>query len=196
MDFTFAAVLADATMRLGEAVKSARHPMHTPVIGTSDGDLRIMVLREATPDLSRLRFHTDRRSPKVAMIGDDAAVSVLAYDPAARLQLRMQGRGRIEHTGPIADAAWDAAQLTSKRCYLAQTGPGGTLDAPGAALPDFLLDRSPSTAEAEAGRENFAVLLVEVRSLDWLQLTHHGGVRARFERQSAYTDWQPEWLAP
>ncbi|KPF93555.1 hypothetical protein IP81_02130 [Novosphingobium sp. AAP83] len=196
MDLTFSGVLADVATRLGEAIKSARHPMHAPVIGTADGDLRIMVLREATPDLSRLRFHTDWRSPKATMIGDGATVSVLAYDPAARVQLRMQGLGRIEHHGPIADAAWSAATLTSKRCYLAQTGPGGALDAPGAALPEYMLDRSPTAEEAEAGRDNFAVLLVEVHALDWLQLTHHGGIRARFERESATSEWQSAWVAP
>lgn len=196
MDLTFAGVLDAAATRLGEAIKSARHPMHAPVIGTADGDLRIMVLREAVPDLSRLRFHTDWRSPKAALIGNGAAVSVLAYDPAARVQLRMHGEGRIEHYGPIADAAWNAATLTSKRCYLAQTGPGGALDAPGAALPEDLLDRSPTADEAGAGRDNFAVLLVEVRALDWLQLTHHGGVRARFERACAADAWQSAWIAP
>lgn len=196
MSLTLADVLADAAMRLGDAVNSARHPMHAPVIGTADGDLRIMVLREATADLSRLRFHTDHRSPKAALIGEGAAMSVLAYDPGSRVQLRMQGLGRIENAGPVADAAWCAAQPSSKRCYLAGSAPGAVLDAPGAALPHHLLDRAPTPKEAEEGRANFAVLLFEVRVLDWLQLTHHGGVRARFERQSAHRDWQARWLAP
>lgn len=196
MDLMFTSVLADAATRLGEAIKSARHPMHAPVVGSADGDLRIMVLREATPDLSSLRFNTDWRSPKATLIGKCAPVSVLAYDPVARVQLRMQGEGRVEHSGPVADAAWNAATLTSKRCYLTTTGPGRTLDAPGAALPDYMLDRSPTAQEAEAGRENFAILLVEVRMLDWLQLTHHGGLRARFDRQSACGDWQARWLTP
>jgi len=196
MDLTFAGVLADAATRLGEALKSARHPMHAPVIGTADGDLRIMVLREATPDLSCLRFNTDWRSPKARLIANGGPVSVLAYDPTARVQLRMQGQGRIERTGPIADAAWSAAQLSSKRCYLATSGPGAVLDGPGAALPEHMLNRSPTADEAERGRQNFAVLLVEVQTLDWLQLTHHGGVRARFVRASAAEDWQASWVAP
>lgn len=196
MDLTFSGVLADAAARLGDAIKSARHPMHAPVIGTADGDLRIMVLREFMPDFSCLRFNTDWRSPKAAIIAGGAAVSVLAYDPADRVQLRMQGVGRLEHNGPVADAAWSAAQLSSKRCYLAQSGPGVVLEAPSAALPEHLLNRSPSADEAEAGRANFAVLLVEVRVLDWLQLTHHGGVRGRFERASVVDAWQTTWIAP
>lgn len=196
MDLTLDSVLADAVDRLATAAKDRRHPMHTPVVGTADGDMRIMVLREATPDLATLRFHTDLRSPKCALIGNGAAVSVLAYDPDARIQLRMRGEGRIESDGPVADAAWQRATASSRRCYLAETGPSGVLEAAGSAIPDHLLHRAPTIDETFPGRANFAVLLVEVRSLDWLHLTHEGGTRARFTRATAAEPWQQTWLAP
>ncbi|HQS68955.1 MAG: hypothetical protein B7Y36_01235 [Novosphingobium sp. 28-62-57] len=196
MDLTLNSVFADATERLAEAARNRRHAMHAPVVGTADGDLRIMVLREATADLGRLRFHTDLRSAKISLIGESAPVSVLAYDPDARVQLRMRGEGRIEHAGPVADAAWDKAAASSRRCYLAETGPGGALDAAGSAIPKDLLHRAPTIDETLAGRANFAVLLVEARSLDWLQLTHEGGVRARFTRNDAASPWQGSWIAP
>ncbi|WP_298283689.1 flavin-binding protein [Novosphingobium sp.] len=196
MDLTLDSVFADATERLAEAARNRRHAMHAPVVGTADGDLRIMVLREATADLARLRFHTDLRSAKISLIGESAPVSVLAYDPDARVQLRMRGEGRIEHSGPIADAAWDKAAASSRRCYLAETGPGGALDAAGSAIPEDLLHRAPTIDETLSGRANFAVLLVEVRSLDWLQLTHEGGIRARFRRNDAASPWQGSWIAP
>ncbi|MFY8195501.1 MAG: flavin-binding protein, partial [Novosphingobium sp.] len=59
-----------------------------------------------------------------------------------------------------------------------------------------LLHRSPTIAETVAGRAHFAVLLIEVRSLDWLQLTHEGGARARYTRDDASAPWQGTWLAP
>lgn len=196
MIVSFSDILADAAKRLGDAVASARHPMHAPVVSTADGDLRTMVLREAKADLSLLRFHTDNRSPKATAIGGGARVSVLAYDPALRVQLRMRGIGRIEHTGAIADAAWEDMRTSSKRIYLASTAPGTPRESRGAALPDAMLHRAPTLLEAEAGRQWFAVFLVEVLSLDWLQLTHEGGIRARFERDSAALDWHATWLAP
>lgn len=196
MDLTLDGVLADACERLARAVADRRHAMHAPVVGTGDGDMRIMVLREASPGLERLRFHTDARSPKVALIGDGAPVSVLAYDPEARVQLRMRGEGRIERAGEPADAAWSRAGASSRRCYLAEAGPGETRDLPGAALPEDLRDRTPSLDATLPGRANFAILLVEVRSLDWLQLTREGGVRACFTRPSAATAWRATWLAP
>lgn len=196
MKLTLESVLADAGERLGKAAKDRRSALHTPVVGTADGDLRIMVLREATSDLATLRFHTDLRSPKCALIGSGAPVSVLAYDPEARIQLRMRGEGRIESHGPVADAAWERATASSRRCYLAETGPGGVLEAAGSAIPDHLVDRAPTLAETASGRANFAVLLVEVRSLDWLHLTHEGGTRARFTRESAAAPWRATWIAP
>ena len=196
MDLTLDSVLANAIARLQTAARDRHHAMHTPVVATPDADMRIIVLREASDGLATMRFHTDMRSPKVALIGSNAPVGVLAYDPADRVQLRMHGAGRIEHHGPIADAAWECATASSRRCYLAGTGPGGVLAAPGSALPDDLLHRAPTLDETSPARENFCVLLVEVRRLDWLHLTHEGGTRARFTRQAANTPWQGTWLAP
>ncbi|MFN3469690.1 MAG: flavin-binding protein [Novosphingobium sp.] len=196
MSLSLDGLLADAAQRLAEAARNRRHAMHTPVVGTADGDLRMMVLREARADLACLRFHTDLRSPKAALIGEGAAVSVLAYDPVARVQLRMRGTGRIEHDGPVADAAWERAAASSRRCYLAAAGPGADLGGPGSALPDALLDRAPLLEETLPGRANFAVLLVEVLSLDWLRLTHRGGERARFARSHVAAPWEGSWIAP
>ncbi|WP_231624999.1 flavin-binding protein [Novosphingobium sp. AAP93] len=189
-------VLADAARRLAAAARDRKQAMHTPVVGTADGDLRMMVLRGASADLACLRFHTDLRSPKVALIGEGAPVSVLAYDPDARVQLRMRGVGRIEHAGFVVDAAWSRAAPSSRRCYLAETGPGGMLEAAGSAIPEALSRRSPTVDETLPGRSNFALLLVEVRSLDWLRLDHEGGTRARFTRPDASSPWSGEWIAP
>ena len=196
MEVTLDGVLADAVRRLATAVRDRRNAMHTPVVGTADGDLRMMVLREATADLAVLRFHTDLRSPKATLIGGGGMVSVLAYDPDARVQLRMRGTGRIEHAGPVADAAWSKTAPSSRRCYLAETGPGGALEAAGSAIPDAFARRSPAMDETLPGRGNFAVLLVEVRSLDWLRLDRAGGIRARFARPDASAPWRGEWIAP
>ncbi|WP_240481763.1 flavin-binding protein [Novosphingobium fuchskuhlense] len=193
---TLDGVLADAVRRLATAVRDRRNAMHTPVVGTADGDLRMMVLREATADLAVLRFHTDLRSPKATLIGGGGMVSVLAYDPDARVQLRMRGTGRIEHAGPVADAAWSKTAPSSRRCYLAETRPGGALEAAGSAIPDAFACRSPALDETLPGRGNFAVLLVEVRSLDWLRLDREGGIRARFARPDAGAPWRGEWIAP
>ncbi|WP_179504466.1 MULTISPECIES: flavin-binding protein [unclassified Sphingomonas] len=186
--------IADAQARLEAAVADRTAAMHAPVVGTPDGEMRIMVLRAVGPALSALRFHTDARSPKVMTVATHGRASVLAYDPVARVQLRLSGPARIEQAGPTADAAWDKAAAFSRRCYLAEAGPGAPLDAPGSALPADLLARRPTLAETEAGRAAFAVLLVEPETLDWLRLDAHGGVRARFVRGPQ--GWEGGWTAP
>ncbi|HCY02993.1 MAG TPA: flavin-binding protein, partial [Erythrobacter sp.] len=62
--------------------------MHSPVVATADADARVMVLRAFDADSWLLRFHTDVRSPKVAVIETDSRIGVLAYDRQAKIQLR------------------------------------------------------------------------------------------------------------
>lgn len=188
------ALLADARARLAVAAADRRAAMHAPVVVTADADARIMVLRAADADLAALRFHTDARAPKVATIAANPRLSILAYDPAARVQLRMTGKAHVEATGALADAAWAAASPLSRRCYLAEAGPSAAMDRPGSALPPHLVGQRPSLAESEAGRGVFAVIVVRVETLDWLRLDSTGGLRARFARSGE--GWTGEWIAP
>ena len=189
-------IVTDVARRLAAAVASRRHPMHAPVVAGGDGEVRIMVLRGADEGLCALRFHTDLRAPKVAAFRADPQVTVLGYDPAERVQVRLKGVARIESEGPLADAAWEATSLMGRRCYLAQRGPGEVLDGPGASLPEALSSRRPTAAETEAGRRNFAVLLVGVLTIDWLRLGSHGGTRALLQRAGLDDPWRGGWISP
>ena len=188
-------VLTDANDRLTRAARDRTSPMHVPVVGTGDGDLRMMVLRESAEGISRLRFHTDARSPKARLIGAGGPVSVLAFDPAEKVQLRLRGIGRIELHGPGADAAWAAATAFAGRCYLADAAPGMTSDAATSGVPKEVEGIRPSEAQLIPARENFAVLLFEPHSLDWLHLAHSGHRRAQFTRGSDGA-WQGTWVVP
>ena len=187
-------LFADALARLVQAVRDRNAAMRAPVVVTGDGDARIMVLRAADADLSALRFHTDLRSPKVATIAADPRLTMLAYDPVARVQLRIGGTAQVETLGPVADAAWAAASPLSRRCYLAEAGPGAERETAGSALPPALRDHRPSLAQSEAGRDRFAVIVMRAERLDWLQLARDGGTRAEFVRKG--TGWQGAWIAP
>ncbi len=169
-------------------------PMHTPVVGTADGDLRVMVLREF--DLARrtLRFHTDGRSPKVAAIRANPSVTVLFYDPAAKVQIRVSGVGHIETTSAAANAAWEHAAPFAKRCYLAEAAPGCLSDSPVSGLPEWAEGVKPTAAQAAPGRKNFALVMVRICAFDWLHLANSGHRRARFEFSAEGT--RGNWLVP
>lgn len=179
------------------AVKNRHSTLHTPVVATATANTpspRIMVLREVTPGCARFRFHTDQRSQKVQHLDEGGPIAVLGYDPEHRIQLTVRGIGRIEHEGEASDAAWAASAPSSRRCYLAAHAPGTPVDLPTAGLPDHLLSRAPTIAESEAGRENFAVLLIDAQELEWLMLTSCGNRRAVFTRQG--DDWHGQWITP
>jgi pyridoxamine 5'-phosphate oxidase len=187
-------VYRDIWQRITRGKADRRSPFHTPVVGTADGSMRVMVLRGVSPESSTVRFHTDYRSGKIEAIGDGAPVSILFYDTQAKVQIRATGTGLIERTGETADSAWARSANTSRRCYLAHTGPGTQVEAPTSGLPEQFEKTMPTLAETEAGRDNFAVLLIELHRLEWLYLAHDGHRRAAFVRDG--DAWHSHWLVP
>jgi pyridoxamine 5'-phosphate oxidase len=189
-------VLEDVWVRLRHAVRDRRSALHTPVVATRNGDgvrQRVMVLRAVDREAAALRFHTDARSAKLATLSHDAAVSVLGYDADAGLQMSLAGTAMCGDAA-ITDAAWAATPLYSRRCYLAQPAPGTAVDGPASGLSDDLSTRRPTRAESEAGRTNFATLIVTITQIDWLALDARGNWRAAFTR--AGSDWRGTWLIP
>jgi pyridoxamine 5'-phosphate oxidase len=190
-------ILTEITTLWAGALRNRRSPFHTPIVCTvkdASPSPRIMVLRAASEDGMRFRFHTDARSPKTAEIGMEGPVSVLGYDPDLRIQLTVRGIGRIHRSGEHADTAWQDSALSSRRCYLAAHPPGTPVTAPISGLPDHLLDRSPTEVESQDGRMNFAILMIEAQELEWLKLTSCGNKRALFRRDG--DQWAGQWITP
>ena len=186
---TLDAVRNDIAQRLTRGPCDRKSAFHCPVVATADADARVMVLRAFDEDGWTLRFHTDSRAPKVAVIGEGAPVGVLFYDAEAKIQIRCRGTGRIERHGPIAAAAWEEASNFARRCYLGE-GPGAVSDEPTSGLPERFEGVEPSDEDLESARENFAVLLVTVEEADWFYLSNDGHVRAQFLHGKG------RWVAP
>lgn len=171
---------------------------HTPAVATIDADgapaNRIMVLRAVSRDARSLRFHTDARADKVAGVEIDDHTSVLIYDADAKIQMRLGGTARIEVDGPVADRAWAAADNYARRCYLAEPGPGTPMAAPTSGLAKAFEGEKPGDDALVSARPHFAVMLVEIETIDFLYLAHQGHRRARFAWQSER--WAGQWLVP
>jgi len=187
-------VRTDLANRLVRAARDRKSPMHTPAVMTSDIDARTMVLRAFDSSAWSLRFHTDSRAPKVAPIEADPRMAVLFYDKGAKIQIRARGSGRVLRDGEVTEKAWENGSNFARRCYLGDA-PGAFADAPTSGLPSELEGVEPSDEQLVEAWPNFAVLLVELESLDWLYLAHTGHVRARFER-GPYAAWEGHWIAP
>lgn len=177
----------DAWRRLADAVTSAAHPFHLGTLATVDADLcpqiRTVVLRDADEPLRRLCVHTDRRSPKFAELLARPAASMLFYDRAARVQLRLSGTVTLHTDDALADARWAASRHSSRLCYLAPLGSSTPVPAPPPA---------PDAEDDAPGRANFAVLALHVSALEHLHLAHTGHQRLRL----TYPDLASTWLTP
>ncbi|MEE4337238.1 pyridoxamine 5'-phosphate oxidase family protein [Erythrobacter sp.] len=187
-------VLQDLTNRLVRAARDRKSPMHTPAVVSGDVDARIMVLRAFDSTAFTLRFHTDTRAPKTDAFAADPRAAVLFYDKGSKIQIRARGKASVHTDASIADEAWAKGTNFARRCYLGD-GPGTPSEAPTSGLPSAFEGVEPTDDQLVAARPNFAVLMVELESLDWLYLAHTGHVRAGFERDGR-GEWRGRWLSP
>ena len=203
LDAAFAAVWR----LLADGVALGRSAFHAPSLATLDGAgrprSRTVVLREADAAAGLLRFHCDRRSDKAAEIAAAPFCALHAYDRAAKVQIRIEGRARLHCDDAVADAAWDGSRAMSRVCYGVAPAPGTALETGGGyALPD--------EAEAALGRPNFAAVLLRADALDFLYLDRRGHRRAGWRRdgegggqehgqgsgQGIGDGWRGEWRVP
>lgn len=173
------------------ASRDRRSPVHTPVLATTGPDgaaeARTVVLRHASRSRNSVRFHTDRRSDKVAQLGRDPRCSMLAYDPEAKIQLRLRGKATLHRDDDIAEAAWSASRISSLACYAQPVGAATRLTNPReaaiGAVPDL-----------EFARANFCAVVMSIDRIEWVYLHHCGHRRALWERNGP--GWTGTWLAP
>lgn len=193
---TLDGVWDDAWSRLEEAVRRRQHPYRTGVVATlgEDGvDARTVVLRGADRAAGVLRFHTDRRSSKVAQLLGDRRVALVFYGDG--VQVRLRGTATVHDADPASDAAWETTSTMSRRCYLTDAAPGTPSATPTSGLPLELAGvLRPPLEATHAGRERFAVVSVWVQSIDWLHLAAGGQRRAGFSRNDG--DWIAQWMVP
>lgn len=180
--------LAEAWRLLARGVADRRSPMHHPTVATIGVDgrprLRTVVLRGVDAAERRLRFHTDLRSEKVTELRVEPGIALHAYDPRAKIQLRVEGRATIHSDDAVAEAAWAASRPMSRVCY-------GTSPAPGRPLAEASAFTLPDETDTDGGRTNFAAVLITVTSIEWLYLAYGGHRRAlfRFEPDGVERTW-------
>lgn len=186
-----AGCLAEAWRRLEEGA-AHQSGFHTPALATIGRDgaprLRTVVLRGVDRAVRSLRIHCDARSDKAAEIAADPRVSLHAYDPKAKIQVRIEGAARLHGQDDVARAAWGASRPMSRVCYGEVPGPGTPLPAGGA------YTQPADEAGVEAGFLEFRVIVVTAARLEFLYLARQGHRRALFT-------WEGEtmaatWLAP
>jgi len=173
------------------------HGWRLPVLATVDGAqprARTIVLRAADVTRRSLTIHTDARSPKVAQLAGNTAVSLAFYDEQSMRQLVVSGTATVHIDDDVANTNWKNATASSRRGYLAPFPPGTVTPTVESNLPDAVSDRLPSDKELADARANFAVIVIAVTAIDWLRLDRHGNNRATFRYVGDKVE--SNWIAP
>ena len=91
------------------------------VLGTIDKDNkpqnRNVVLRKVDMANSLIRFHTDIRSNKIIDIKNNSSISLLGYDKANKLQIRLTANAIIEESKEVLSDVWTKMYPMSRECY-------------------------------------------------------------------------------
>ena len=171
----------------GRGTVDRHSAFHAPVVTSVDvagnPQARTMILRAVDRETRTMRFHTDARSAKMLHWKLNSNICILGYDASKKIQLRVNGRVVLHTTGAVADDAWKNSRPESRVGYSVKILPGSVVDTPG--------DASQSDGE---GRENFAVVMVGVDSLEWIYLNAAGNRRALFSWSDGVL--KSDWLQP
>ncbi|MFY7899681.1 MAG: pyridoxamine 5'-phosphate oxidase family protein [Chitinophagaceae bacterium] len=193
--YTLEDIEKDCWIRLMNGALKSKDAFHVTSVATFNNDsidLRTVVLRKVLPNDKVVRFHTDIRSHKWSALQKNNTISLLFYDAASRIQIRLKGKAYLHYSDTIAMDAWQNTVLSSRRCYLATQAPSSVIDYPTSGLSEKFELHDPTVSESELGKNNFGVVSIKVASLDWLWLHHSGHRRAYFD----YLFQSLTWLIP
>jgi len=187
MDALLQTFLGHALDRLVRAQHDRHCAFRTPVLATMGlagmPQVRTVVLRRFERSGGEVELFTDGRSPKVAEIQANPAVSLLFWDKGANLQVRASGQAKVGTVGADIEAA--KARLGDN-----VLGDYARAAPPGSPAPD------PEAARNVAFDvpAHFACITVAVDRLDVLELDRNGHNRAFFRRSVA--NWAGHWVVP
>jgi len=180
--------LRTAELILDDAVENAKTLFHTLVLSSHDEDKivsRVVVLREFNPKERYLRFHTDARAPKIKHFKKNSNASLLGYDPALKIQLKLQGSVDVYFNDDVTKLSWNESTTRSKKCYSVEGGSSLKIENPS--------EYDLKDGNIEDGYLNFAVLKFKYTSLEFLYLKSSGHRRAIHSWNEGLVS---NWLVP
>lgn len=182
-------------LKIGKKDRNSEfHQCYVASTGNEFPSVRTVVLRHVDKDLLTIGFHTDIRSNKINEIKHKSNVTVLLYDHASKIQLKINGIAEINHKNANTEAIWSNIRDFSKKCYSVQYAPGTNSSKPTSGYPEEYEDTLPPPQELELGYENFSHVSIAIKAIEWLYLHQSGHRRAKFTINKTSIDKQ--WIAP
>ncbi len=168
---------------LAQGADSPAIPFGTPVFSSSEKDRvdsRIVILRKVDNKKRVLICHSDIRANKVQQLKLSPEGSWLFWHGEDRVQVRMRTHSPVHHLDAVAKAAWEDLSPSSKTNYSVSRHPGEEISSPEIGISAYDRNMSPDAETEAAWFQHFAVIVSEVREIDWLCLSRAGHRRARF----------------
>ena len=112
---------------LNLAVKDRHHSFHIPVFicGSNENiSGRIVVLRGVNENDRKIWFHSDIRSNKIKSLKSNPNGTLLFYDKAEKIQLRIFSKIIINYKNQFTKLSWKNTAHMSRQCYLGDNAPG------------------------------------------------------------------------
>ena len=177
---------------LDEAVTNRSSQFRIPVFvcgDQKDFDGRIVVLRKSDQSNNLLQFHSDIRSDKITKLKNNKNASMLFYDKDEKIQVRLKVECSINHNNEITKESWSKTGHISRKCYLADNGPGTESPTPTSGLKSEFDNFEFTMEQSDEGYKNFTVIQCKIKSIEWLYLAAKGHRRARFEIDTNKMYW-------
>ncbi len=170
------------------AARPSRLPLTVPKLATSGLDgapkVRCVILRGADAERGAVSFFTDVRSAKIEEMRHEPRVSLVGYDADAGFQIRLEGSATIDTEGPEKAAARAACRSHTRALFQHPLPSGTPIAAPAEAAP----------ADDVDGERHFAVIVVSVIRIGWLDISGPLHLHAVFQRHGR--DWRGGWVSP
>ena len=147
--------------------------MNVATIGRDGGPrARFVILRDFSRSPDCIGFATHAQSEKVVEIRANPRIAATCYDRESSVQLRLEGVATVIEDDAERWRAWQRLAPHSRQQYVSQVVPGEPLEDP------RNLPADPSTAY-----QRFAWIRLELRHLDWLDLSADPHQRWQFARR-------------
>ncbi len=144
---------------------------------------RTVVLRGYDHSSGIITFHTNYHAKKIEQLRDNPDVCCVFYSKKLKIQYRCFGDSIINHGNKKAEKAWNNMNSLSKECYFQNPPPDTKINN----YDDFSKNITSSQSE------NFSIINVSVKKIDWLYLKREGHRRANIFINMPHKDM---WVAP
>lgn len=183
LDLILAKVWSDLSIPVGGIPNPFRLMQLATVNTEGQPKVSTVVLRHADEFTKSIIFYVDKRSAKFAEILAEPRVGITSIDPSGKRQLRIEGLGETLSDVSLLAKHWEQARERTQALFRHGRIPGEAISSPSSAYEANM-----------KGFENFAVVVVHLRKIEWLDLTQDIHQRAHFILQSEH--WQAGWIAP